>query len=64
VAVKSSAGLTSPFTLKHRIKLRSYVCNFVLMSCRKLQLLRDLCLFEKRVLRRIFGLRRDEVTGE
>jgi hypothetical protein len=64
VTVKSFAVLTTSFNLEYRIQLRLYVCNFVLMSCRQLQLLRDLCLFENRVLRRIFGPRKDEVTGE
>ena len=64
MALKSFAVLTTSFNLKYGRKLRRYVCNFVLRSCRQLQLLRDLCLFENRVLRRIFGPKRDEVAGE
>ena len=64
MSIKSFAVLTTSFNLKYRVKLRHYVCNFVLMSCRQLQLFRDLCLFENRLLRGIFGPKRDEGTVE
>ena len=62
--------LSSSFLLKNvRIKIyRTIILPVVLCGCETWSLtLREECglrAFENRVLRRIFGLRRDDVTGE
>jgi hypothetical protein len=62
--------LSSPL-LSRNVKVKTYktiILPVVLYGCETLSLtLREehrLTVFEKRVLRRIFGLKRDEVTGE
>jgi len=62
--------LSSSFLFKNRgIKIyRNIILPFVLYGCKTWSLTwteeRRLRVFENRVLRRIFGPKRDEVTGE